>query len=251
MTRLHINMSERENDYLAAASRIHDVTTVDISDNPDAVVTDDNQFHFEGKPVLLVNASPFREETWLFPALPWRFAPDVQAIADSLRAGNLGEPGLMRLHDWACSQNSQEDGSKIGAVDLARWLFDKDPDSIYGVSNHTGSKTCSLIHLGFPGGGMAMLDFTNALLDGEGYRSICLIGSLGAAYADDHANCNLLFAGGAPEASPPDSEQAFIQPMLEDFIASVREGSDSRHAMQNYRRALEIVTTSMANNTDS
>jgi hypothetical protein len=96
---------------------------------------------------------------------------------------------------------------------------------------------------------MAMLDFTDTLPDGENYRSLCLIGSKGAAYADDHHNRNLFFAGGAPKASPPNIESAFIQPMLEDFIVSVREGRDSRRATQNYRQALDIVTA--ANNTDS
>ena len=95
-----------------------------------------------------------------------------------------------------------------------------------------------------------MLDFTDSLPSGEGYHSLCLIGSRGAAYADDHRNRNLLFAGGAPKASPPDSRRAFIQPMLEDFFASVSEGSDSSSASQNYARALEIVTAIMAKNTD-
>ena len=96
---------------------------------------------------------------------------------------------------------------------------------------------------------MAMLDFTDTLPEGENYRSLSLIGSKGAAYADDHRNRNLLFAGGAPKASPPNFEHAFIQPMLEDFIVSIREGRDSRRATQNYRQALDIVSAAIS--TDS
>ena len=62
MTRLHIHMSEREDDYRTAASRIHECMTVGINEAPDAIVTDDNRFNFEGKPVLLVNGTSLHEE---------------------------------------------------------------------------------------------------------------------------------------------------------------------------------------------
>lgn len=246
MTRLHISMSDGEDDFRTAASRIHELMTVDINEAPDAIVTDDNQFGFEEKPVLLVNAEPLHDGPWLFPALPGRFAPDVQAIANSLHSGKLGEPGLIRLHQWSSSSRSRSGTGKVEAVDLARWLFNRDPDSIHGVS----SDACSLIHLGFPGGGMAMLDFTETLKEGEGYRSISLIGSRGAAYSDDHRNRNLLFAGGAPEASSPYSEPAFIQPMLEAFIENVRRKNDSCQITENYNAATEIVTAAFTRNSD-
>ena len=61
---------------------------------------------------------------------------------------------------------------------------------------------CLLVHLGFKCGGMALIDFTNSLPDGDNYESLCLIGSKGVAYADDHRNRNLFFNGGAPNKMP-------------------------------------------------
>ena len=244
MKRIHFKLSQGEDDYLIAASRIHEVVTVDIDKDPDAIVTDDSQFCFERKPVLLVNESPLHDEPWLFPALPWRFAPDVQAIANSLRAGKLGKPGLFRMHDWAPTNIDRKNIHKIAAVDLSRWLFEEDPNSVYGTCSSSGE--CSLIHLGFPGGGMAILDFTDSLPAGEGYRSLCLIGLKGGAYADDHRNRNLFFTGGAPEALPPDFERSFIQPMLEDFVARVQKGESSSKSNQDYRNAQEIVSIASA-----
>ena len=87
-----------------------------------------------------------------------------------------------------------------------------------------------------------MLDFTNSLPAGEGYRSLSLIGSRGAAYADDHRNRNLFFDGGAPQASCPTTEHATIQLMLQHFIAEVREGKDSAASAQSYRKASDIVS---------
>ena len=87
-----------------------------------------------------------------------------------------------------------------------------------------------------------MLDFTHSLPAGEGYRSLSLIGSQGAAYADDHRNRNLFFDGGAPKASPPSSPHAMIQPMLQHFITEVREGKDSAASAQSYQKASDIVS---------
>ena len=241
-TRLAITVAEREEDFLAAATHIREVTLVDVAEDPDAVVADDSSANFNGKPMLLVNAEPRCEEPWLFPALPSRFAPDVLTIRDGLDAGNLGAPGLMRMHLWTPRPGPPGNMAMVEAVDLALWLFEQEPDSIYGVTRAGGSTSCSLIHLGFPAGGMAVLDFTNSLPNGEGYRSLSLIGSRGAAYADDHRNRNLFFDGNTPNASCPDSEHTSIQPMLQDFIASVQTGTDSNAATQSYRRASEIVT---------
>ena len=97
---------------------------------------------------------------------------------------------------------------------------------------------------------MAILDFTDSLPAGEGYRSLCLIGSKGAAYADDHRNRNLFFTGGAPKALPPDFERSFIQPMLENFVARVQKGEPSSNSSQDYRNAQEIVSIASAGRND-
>ena len=241
-TRLAIAVSRKQEVFTAAASRIHDVALVQDASVADAIVTDALDPSLEGKPTLLVEVEPTREEPWLFPALPSRFHPDALAIRESLDAKELGRPGLMRMHLWTSPSDSLGNRARIGAVDLALWLFGAEPESVHGISDAGDSTACSLIHLGFPHGGMAVLDFTDSLPEGEGYRSLSFIGSRGAAYADDHRDRNLFFSGGAPSASCPDLEQAMVQPMLQHFITCVTEGTDSGAATKSYRRASAIVS---------
>ncbi len=241
-TRLILAVSEQKGVFAAAASRIRDIVLVDVADLADVIVTDELDPSFEGKPTLLVESQPDREAPWLFPALPSRFSPDALAIRESLDAEELGQPGLLRMHHWTSPSDPQAKTAKIDAVDLALWLFGAAPESVHGASSGEGAASCSVIHLGFPQGGMAVLDFTNSLPAGEGYRSLSLIGSRGAAYADDHRNRNLFFDGGAPQASCPTTEHATIQLMLQHFIAEVREGKDSAASAQSYRKASDIVS---------
>ena len=86
-----------------------------------------------------------------------------------------------------------------------------------------------------------MLDFTSALPEGDGYHSLNLIGSRGAAYADDHRDRNLLFDGGSPAATAPAFQGAYIQPMLEDFVRAVTEEQSSKEACEEYGRAEKIL----------
>ena len=241
-TRLTLAVGQKQEVFAAAASRIRDIVLVDAADLADVIVTDELDPSFEGKPTLLVESQPDREAPWLFPALPSRFSPDALAIRESLDAKELGQPGLLRMHLWTSPSELQDRTAKIGAVDLALWLFGKDPESIHGVSSGEDPVSCSLIHLGFPQGGMAVLDFTNSLPAGEGYRSLSLIGSRGAAYADDHRNRNLFFDGGSPKADRQSFELATIENLLRSFAEDVREGNDSGSMARSYRKASKIVT---------
>lgn len=242
ITRLAINLSEEEEDFVAVASRIREVVLVDITEDPDAIITDDNGIHCNKKPTLLYNTALIKEEPWLFPAFPARFSQDIATVHKSCDTGKLGQLGLMRMHVWAHNSTQNGNASKISAADLALWFFGQEPEVVYGTSQSSGSASCSLLHLGFKCGGMALIDFTNSLPEGEGYQSLCLIGSEGAAYADDHRNRNLFFGGGAPGASCPDMRHSFVRPMLENFIATVRHGATSELAVESYRRAIDIVS---------
>lgn len=238
-TRLAFQLDENEDVNRAAASRIRDVVVVEPGDAPDALVT--SAPGATDTPSLLVGGDPGAAAN-LFPAFPWRFSPQVRAIRSSLDAGQLGKPGLLRMHVWSPASQPQGDDTKLAAVDLALWFTGERADAVHASHN----PHASLIHLGFPGGAMAMLDFTGALPEGEGYRSLSLIGSRGAAYADDHRDRNLLFDGGAPAASAPGSDCAFIVPMLEEFITAVREGRSAVSAQQEYRNALELLRKATA-----
>jgi len=86
-----------------------------------------------------------------------------------------------------------------------------------------------------------MIDFSNALPDGDGYHSLSLIGSRGAAYADDHRDRNLVFSGGSAKAELPGSRDNYIQPMLEGFLGSLRVGKSPEAANNDYLKAQQIV----------
>jgi predicted dehydrogenase len=140
-----------------------------------------------------------------------RFLPSSQTIMGRLSDGKLGVPGLLRVHRWqgADSRFRRPLADVLFAdIDMALWLFGAKPTDVYALSRkgaqHAGSAEATpeyvQVHFGFPSGGMAILDFSTALPAGEGYESLSLIGSSGAAYADDHHNTHLLYRGGNPAA---------------------------------------------------
>ncbi len=229
MTRLCFQLKEGEPDYRAAASRIDDVRVVEEA--ADAIITDDASMIPDGIPALLLSGICKNA----FPAFPWRFSPQAQSIRASLDDGQLGNPGLLRLHHWHPGAITMDE--QIAAVDLALWLFDATPDATHCAAS-SGSR---LIHLGFPSGGMAMIDFSNTLPEGDAYHSLSLIGSQGAAYADDHRDRNLVFSGGSAKAELPGSRNNYIQPMVENFLVKVCAGQAPENANNDYLAARQIV----------
>ena len=124
--------------------------------------------------------------------------PANRVILDRLSGGKLGEPGLLRVHCWSGGSSRSLASKLYGQVDLALRVFGSSPAELYSVARREQSYL--QVHLGFAGGGMAVLDFSDRLPAGQGYDSLSLIGSSGAAYSDDHHNTHLLFAGGNPSA---------------------------------------------------
>ncbi len=124
--------------------------------------------------------------------------PANRVILDRLSSGKLGEPGLLRVHCWSGGSSRLLASKLYGQIDLALRIFGSTPAELYGVAR--GEQSYLQVHLGFSGGGMAVVDFSTRLPEGQGYDSLSLLGSSGAAYSDDHHNSHLLFAGGNPAA---------------------------------------------------
>lgn len=148
--------------------------------------------------------SPFARANFVRTANPARLLPSRQLIKRELDAGKLGEPGLIRIHHWDASDavdgNHGLPAAVLQEVDVILWLMGKSPTVVHALeqAKSAGNKKGRYlhIHLGFPGGGMALLDFTSLHPPGDPYRMLHVIGSAGAAYADDHQNMQLLFQGG-------------------------------------------------------
>jgi predicted dehydrogenase len=170
-----------------------------------------------------------------------RFLPAFQTVKLVLDAGKLGEPGLLRIHRWdfRSAFGSLEDfvpdlcerslaARLVPDIDLAIWFFGTVPDHVYAVGSGPSDVRARggdyvQVHLGFPHGGMALLDFTDALPDGESYYSLSLIGSAGAAYADDHHNMQLLYRGGPPRSMKSGIGPAAPLAKLQEFVDSIVE----------------------------
>lgn len=167
--------------------------------------------------------------------------PANRVILDRLSSGKLGEPGLLRVHCWS-GESSRSLASKLyGHIDLAIRFFGSSPAELYCVAR--GDQSYLQVHLGFAGGGMAVLDFSDRLPAGQGYDSLSLIGSSGAAYSDDHHNTHLLFAGGNPAALIDDcgdgllaEVQAFV-----DAIAGETLPPTDGEAVLAVHRVLEAI----------
>ena len=151
-----------------------------------------------------------------------RFLPAVEEIRERLNAGLLGVPGLLRMHRWEPKEKPRA-GASLAEIDLACWLFDSIPTHVYATSREGDSGCYLQVHFGFPNGGMALIDFACTLKEGKGYFSLSLIGSSGAAYADDHHNTHLLFGGGDPKALVSDQQRGCLTAQIEELGRAVRE----------------------------
>jgi predicted dehydrogenase len=180
--------------------------------------------------------------------------PSQQEVKSALTDGKLGEPGLLRIHRWAEStdQSNTDDivmNQTVDGIDLAIWLFDGMPTEVYAISRPSYVQ----VHLGFADGGMALIDDARTLPSGDGYFSLSLIGSTGAAYADDHHNRNLLFRGGDPNAIDTGQGSLHLTAQLREFIAAIEEqrepvanGTDGQVALQVAEAAVSSLQSRQA-----
>jgi predicted dehydrogenase len=164
---------------------------------------------------------------------PDRYLPSRQLIRQQIDRGLLGEVGLVRLHRWepAALPGASRPAGTLPAplvrdLDLAVWLIGKRPDLVYAVvplASAGSSAALIQVHLGFPGGGMTLIDYSDHLPAGDGYGSLSVIGSRGAAYADDHHNRQLLFGGGAAQAVRT-GEGGHLAALVQEFVDVLRSG---------------------------
>jgi myo-inositol 2-dehydrogenase/D-chiro-inositol 1-dehydrogenase len=152
-----------------------------------------------------------------------RFLPSLRSIKQSLDSGQLGDPGLIRIHRWQSQADRTPNAS--ADIDLAMWMFQALPTEVYAVARRgaDGAVAYLQIHLGFPAGGMGLIDVSNALASADSYFSLSLIGSTGAAYADDHHNQQLLLRGDHPVALKTGEGSAARLTQLQEFVDSIKQ----------------------------
>jgi predicted dehydrogenase len=167
---------------------------------------------------------------------PDRYLPSRQFVRRQL-PGTLGEPGLVRLHRWepaVAGQPTDRTGLPdplLRDLDLTLWLTGRRPECVYAVEQTSGDSGIPTgryvqVHLGFPGGGMALLDYDGRLPPGDSYQSLAVIAASGAAYADDHQNVQLVYRGGHPQAVRTEERSGQLAALAQDFIDALRAGRD-------------------------
>ena len=201
-----------------------------------------------------------------------RLMPSIQQVKESLASGKLGTLGLLRIHRWQpigtggwsqLNRDTEESGGTVmhqvvRELDLANWLFEALPTGVYTVGRRQSNAQLDApdyvqVHLGFPEGGMALIDYSTALPQGSDYFSLSVIGATGAAYADDHHNMNLLYRGGQPSAINSEQRQSHILAQIQEFVSALHEdrepattGDDGRAAVQVAEAAVESMTSGRA-----
>ncbi len=193
-----------------------------------------------------------RENVRLSVVNPDRCLSSRQLIKQQLDAGKLGDVGLVRLHRWepVSTDNSLSPRGMpaplVHDLDLVLWLIGKTPDLVYAIEQKANERDDSpgrfvQVHLGFPGGGMALIDYTNRLSPGDGYQSLSVIGSAGAAYADDHQNTQLVYRGGRPLAVRADEGVKQLAALLQEFVDDLQAGRDMSESVVAWRNVLTVA----------
>jgi predicted dehydrogenase len=182
---------------------------------------------------------------------PDRYLPSRQLVRKQLPEP-LGEPGLIRVHRWepAAADRPPETAGLpeplLRDLDVTLWLAGRRPDRVYAVEPKGGDPAapagrCVQVHLGFPGGGMALLDFDGRLPPGDGYQSLSVIAASGAAYADDHQNAQLVYRGGRAQAVRTEERAGLLAAIAQEFIDALRAGRDLSAAAAEWRAVFAVA----------
>ena len=184
---------------------------------------------------------------------PDRFLPSRKHIHQQLGAGKLGALGLLRSHRWE-PLSEINDGQAptfpaalLGDLELAVYYFDRLPNLVFGVEKQwfdQNQRTVQFnqVHLGFSDGGMALIDYSNGLPPGDSYSSLSLIGSTGAAYADDQKNMQLVYRGGHPESWRAEEKNSQIQVMIQEFVIGINDNRNFAPTVESWKSAWKIAS---------
>ena len=181
-----------------------------------------------------------------------RFQPYQQIVKQRLDSGQLGKAGLLRIHHWASAAtvgggNRQSEilDLIVRELDLAGWLFNASPTTVYAVSTSAPNSTLAdyvQIHLGFEDGTMALINCQRQSKSvAQPYYMLTLIGSDGAAYADDHYNTHLLLQGNRSNSVHVAQGQDALRLQLEEFADAVKQGREPSSCGADAIRALTIA----------
>lgn len=206
-------------------ARLHRAVVVWPGDPADAalLVGDGERVAPASVPVVLLGAPTAARRVAV--VNPDRYLPTRRLLRDQFAShlGRLGSLGLLRLHRW---EPAGSPDPLLRDLDVALWLAGREPDLVYAVERRDDAGRLLQVHLGFPGGAMALLDHTDALPAGDGYTSLSVIAQTGAAYADDHHNVHLAYRGGPAQALRADERAGVLAAIAQDVVDALHGGID-------------------------
>lgn len=171
------------------------------------------------------------------------FLPSRQLIRRQV-GSTLGEAGLIRSHRWLPGLTESEFSDRlVRDVDSILWLAGRLPDRVFALeSKEAGSLGRYVqVHLGFPGGGMALLDLTSRLPAGDEYASLSVIAASGAAYADDHHNMQLVYRGDRPQGLRTDERTRQYAAMAQEAIDAISSKRDCSAGLTEWNNVWNVA----------
>jgi predicted dehydrogenase len=158
-------------------------------------------------------------------------------IKEQIESGKLGTIGLVRIHFWEPLGAGR---SMLPMIDLTTWFMGHPPEVVYAIGDEPDY---AQVHLGFPHGAMALLigskDMHEPQIDS--YFSTTVIGSQGAAYADDHHNVQLDRTGSGWKAIPSRGHTNQHSAAVQDFIDGLKSGKNFASSIDDWRRNSNIL----------
>lgn len=176
---------------------------------------------------------------------PLCFRPSIAAVKAALESGKLGLPGLLRAHLWQPAGKGDAQFQTLQLLELAVWMFGALPTEVFATT--TGPRNAAAwpsylqIHLGFPNHGMALLASKANLAGATEYETVSLIGSTGAAYADDQLQTQLLFREKSPDAIIERERIPTLAAELRDFQQAIADRRDPEKSLQWLLAALNLM----------
>jgi predicted dehydrogenase len=182
---------------------------------------------------------------WLW-GHPFRFLPSAVTVKEALQSGKLGSPGLVRIHHWQTTTTGDLRQALLPQLDVACWLIDQPPTVVFaqcrGAQAASKPRDYLHVHLGFADDRMALIDCATSLAQGDDYYSLSVIGSTGAAYADDHHNMQLVYGGGHPRAIRTSQGDKALLATLQEFIDASTQGRPPLSGAAEWARAGALLT---------
>jgi predicted dehydrogenase len=157
---------------------------------------------------------------------------------------------MVRIHRWETTATVRREplglpGPLVRDLEQVLWLTGRRAERVFALAQPAAKANSSTgrfvqVHLGFDHG-MALIDYDSRLPEGAGYQSLSVIGTLGAAYADDQRNAQLVFQGGPPQGLVAGEGCVPVANMVQSLVDHLHGTAQPAARPTTWFDALELV----------